>query len=252
MDSVLKVYCLHTEPNFSLPWQRKRQYPSSSSGFIVSTGERKWILTNAHSVDYHTQVGQRGGGGRRRMLLLLPPASGTGSSGLIKAARPLLPPAAGPAGQGQAARRRPQVPGARRVGRRRLRHRAAHGWVAACVPGAEGGGGGRAAPGSNSRWAEVWGVGMGAVGAPPPSEAPCALALPEPPHPPSRGPRVLEGRHAARVWRAAAAAGPGRGRGVPRRRRVNLHHRRRRQPHRGGGGRPAAGGRARGAMLREG
>jgi hypothetical protein len=62
MDSVLKVYCLHTEPNFSLPWQRKRQYPSSSSGFIVSAGERRWILTNAHSVDYHTQVRAAGRG----------------------------------------------------------------------------------------------------------------------------------------------------------------------------------------------
>ncbi|KIZ00510.1 hypothetical protein MNEG_7454 [Monoraphidium neglectum] len=50
MDSVLKVYCVHTEPNFSLPWQRKRQYPSSSSGFVAATGDRRWILTNAHSV----------------------------------------------------------------------------------------------------------------------------------------------------------------------------------------------------------
>lgn len=53
MDSVVKVFCIHTEPNFSLPWQRKRQYSSSSSGFIIS-GRR--ILTNAHCVDHHTQV----------------------------------------------------------------------------------------------------------------------------------------------------------------------------------------------------
>jgi hypothetical protein len=59
MDSVLKVYCVHTEPNHSMPWQRKRQYPSSSSGFVAAVGDQKWILTNAHSVDYHTQV--RGG-----------------------------------------------------------------------------------------------------------------------------------------------------------------------------------------------
>ena len=44
---------MHSEPNFSLPWQRKRQYSSTSSGFIIS-GKR--ILTNAHSVDHHTQV----------------------------------------------------------------------------------------------------------------------------------------------------------------------------------------------------
>ena len=53
MDSVIKVFCTHTEFNFSLPWQRKRQYTSSSSGFVIS-GRR--ILTNAHSVDHHTQV----------------------------------------------------------------------------------------------------------------------------------------------------------------------------------------------------
>lgn len=53
MDAVVKVFCVHTEPNFSLPWQRKRQYSSSSSGFII--GGRR-VLTNAHSVEYHTQV----------------------------------------------------------------------------------------------------------------------------------------------------------------------------------------------------
>ncbi|KAE9603210.1 hypothetical protein Lal_00018790 [Lupinus albus] len=53
MDAVVKVFCVHTEPNFSLPWQRKRQYSSSSSGFIVG---RRRVLTNAHSVEHHTQV----------------------------------------------------------------------------------------------------------------------------------------------------------------------------------------------------
>ncbi|KAK7339420.1 hypothetical protein VNO77_20085 [Canavalia gladiata] len=53
MDAMVKVFCVHTEPNFSLPWQRKRQYSSSSSGFIVA-GRR--VLTNAHSVEHHTQV----------------------------------------------------------------------------------------------------------------------------------------------------------------------------------------------------
>ena len=53
MDAVVKVFCVHTEPNFSLPWQRKRQFSSSSSGFIVS-GRR--VLTNAHSVEHYTQV----------------------------------------------------------------------------------------------------------------------------------------------------------------------------------------------------
>lgn len=53
MDAVVKVFCVHTEPNLSLPWQRKRQYSSSSSGFAI--GGRR-VLTNAHSVEHHTQV----------------------------------------------------------------------------------------------------------------------------------------------------------------------------------------------------
>ncbi|XP_062233212.1 protease Do-like 9 [Phragmites australis] len=53
MDAVVKVFCVHTEPNFSLPWQRKRQYSSSSSGFII---EGRRVLTNAHSVEHYTQV----------------------------------------------------------------------------------------------------------------------------------------------------------------------------------------------------
>lgn len=53
MDAVVKVFCVHTEPNFSLPWQMKRQFSSNSSGFII--GGRR-VLTNAHSVEHHTQV----------------------------------------------------------------------------------------------------------------------------------------------------------------------------------------------------
>ena len=53
MEAVVKVFCVHSEPNFSLPWQRKRQYSSSGSGFIIP-GRR--ILTNAHCVDHQTQV----------------------------------------------------------------------------------------------------------------------------------------------------------------------------------------------------
>ncbi|KAK9908877.1 hypothetical protein WJX75_004161 [Coccomyxa subellipsoidea] len=57
MDAVVKVYCVHTEPNFSLPWQRKRQYASTSSGFMVQGAKgQRWLLTNAHSVEYHSQV----------------------------------------------------------------------------------------------------------------------------------------------------------------------------------------------------
>ena len=57
MDAVVKVFCVHTQPNYSLPWQRKRQFSSTSSGFMVSgpNGEC-WLLTNAHSVEYHAQI----------------------------------------------------------------------------------------------------------------------------------------------------------------------------------------------------
>ena len=72
MDAVVKIYCTHTEPNYSLPWQRKRQYSSTSSGFVVAgDGGQRYLLTNAHSVEYYSQVGARirgcgwwaGGGG---------------------------------------------------------------------------------------------------------------------------------------------------------------------------------------------
>ena len=57
MDAVVKVYCVHSEPNYYLPWQRKRQFASTSSGFIVASGkDRPYLLTNAHSVEYHSQV----------------------------------------------------------------------------------------------------------------------------------------------------------------------------------------------------
>ena len=44
-------------PTFSLPWQRKRQFTSTSSGFMVRSEDgQRWLLTNAHSVEYHAQV----------------------------------------------------------------------------------------------------------------------------------------------------------------------------------------------------
>ena len=52
-DAVVKVYAVHTEPNYSLPWQRKRQMPSTSTGFVIE-GNR--VITNAHSVEWNTQV----------------------------------------------------------------------------------------------------------------------------------------------------------------------------------------------------
>lgn len=56
MPYVVKIFCIHTEPNFSLPWQRKRQASSSSTGFVCNHNGKRYLLTNAHSVEFHTQV----------------------------------------------------------------------------------------------------------------------------------------------------------------------------------------------------
>ena len=53
LDAVVKVFATHTEPNWSLPWQRKRQSSSTSTVFVI---EGNMVLTNAHSVEHHTQV----------------------------------------------------------------------------------------------------------------------------------------------------------------------------------------------------
>ncbi|KAG6549580.1 hypothetical protein Mapa_008962 [Marchantia paleacea] len=53
LDAVVKVYTTRSEPNFSLPWQKMRQYSVTGSGFMIS-GRR--LLTNAHCVEHHTQV----------------------------------------------------------------------------------------------------------------------------------------------------------------------------------------------------
>lgn len=55
MDSVVKVWCVHSKPNFSLPWQRRRQVRSSGSGFCINR-DRRAILTNAHCIEHHAQV----------------------------------------------------------------------------------------------------------------------------------------------------------------------------------------------------
>ena len=61
LNSVIRIYCTHSEPNFNMPWQRRKQESSTSSGFIIHTSNRhhhpdqsprSYILTNAHSVEY--------------------------------------------------------------------------------------------------------------------------------------------------------------------------------------------------------
>ena len=63
------MFCVHSEPNYSLPWQRKRQFSSTGSGFIIP-GRR--ILTNAHCVDHHSQVKVRRRGSDTKVRLEAP------------------------------------------------------------------------------------------------------------------------------------------------------------------------------------
>jgi hypothetical protein len=69
-SSVVKVFCIHCEPNYALPWTTKAQNSSTSTGFafkIKSTNshtgvDERWLLTNAHSVQHAAvvQVRRRG------------------------------------------------------------------------------------------------------------------------------------------------------------------------------------------------
>lgn len=53
LNAVVKVYCTHTAPDYSLPWQKQRQYTSTGSAFMIGDGK---LLTNAHCVEHATQV----------------------------------------------------------------------------------------------------------------------------------------------------------------------------------------------------
>ena len=57
MDAVVKVFCSHLQPDFGLPWQRSGEVESSSSAFVIEDTEgKRYLLTNAHAVEYHSQV----------------------------------------------------------------------------------------------------------------------------------------------------------------------------------------------------
>ena len=63
LDSVVKVYVTHSEPDFLIPWQRQHQTTSTSSGFVLDVpGVGLRVMTNAHSVEYGSvvQVQRRG------------------------------------------------------------------------------------------------------------------------------------------------------------------------------------------------
>ncbi|KAL4588228.1 hypothetical protein LXL04_001110 [Taraxacum kok-saghyz] len=60
LNAVVKVYCTHTAPDYSLPWQKQRQFTSTGrhskftvNAFMIGDGK---LLTNAHCVEHNTQV----------------------------------------------------------------------------------------------------------------------------------------------------------------------------------------------------
>ncbi|CAM9441847.1 unnamed protein product [Laminaria digitata] len=63
LDNVVRIYCTHNLPSWSLPWQRLKQEQSTSTGFVID-GRR--IITNAHSVEYSTMVQVRRRGSDRK------------------------------------------------------------------------------------------------------------------------------------------------------------------------------------------
>jgi S1-C subfamily serine protease len=53
LNGVVRVYCTHSRPNFAQPWQKKEQYSSTSSGFMIAG---RVLVTNAHAVEYATLI----------------------------------------------------------------------------------------------------------------------------------------------------------------------------------------------------
>jgi len=53
LRSVIKIFAVRTEPNLSMPWQMKRQYSTTASGFVVAN---RRIITNAHAVAFQTSI----------------------------------------------------------------------------------------------------------------------------------------------------------------------------------------------------
>lgn len=65
LRSVIKIFAVRTEPNLSMPWQMKRQYSSTASGFAVA-GKR--IVTNAHAVAFQTSIRVRKHGSAEKFV----------------------------------------------------------------------------------------------------------------------------------------------------------------------------------------
>jgi len=65
LKSVVKIFSVRTEPNITMPWQMKRQYSTTASGFVVD--DRK-IVTNAHAVSFQTSVRVRKHGSAEKFV----------------------------------------------------------------------------------------------------------------------------------------------------------------------------------------
>eukprot|EP01119_Soliformovum_irregulare_P010447 TRINITY_DN2570_c0_g1_i2.p1 TRINITY_DN2570_c0_g1~~TRINITY_DN2570_c0_g1_i2.p1 ORF type:complete len:524 (+),score=154.43 TRINITY_DN2570_c0_g1_i2:96-1667(+) len=65
LKPVVKIFATSSEPNYSMPWQMKKQKRSTSSGFIIS-GRR--IMTNAHAVANQTSIMIRKYGDAKKYL----------------------------------------------------------------------------------------------------------------------------------------------------------------------------------------
>ena len=67
LDSILKIHCTHSEPDYLIPWQKQQQTPSTSSGFVIDIpGIGRRVMTNAHSVEYGTMIQVQRRGGERK------------------------------------------------------------------------------------------------------------------------------------------------------------------------------------------
>jgi len=65
LRSVIKIFAVRTEPNLSMPWQMKRQYSTTASGFAISD---KRIVTNAHAIAFQTSIRVRKHGSAEKFV----------------------------------------------------------------------------------------------------------------------------------------------------------------------------------------
>lgn len=65
LRSVIKIFAVRTEPNLSMPWQMKRQYSTTASGFAIS---EKRVVTNAHAVAFQTSIRVRKHGSAEKFV----------------------------------------------------------------------------------------------------------------------------------------------------------------------------------------